>query len=60
MTNLIPQRRWFHPTPGWLVIALLASEGFMLCPYFSVPIFLSVYAKSVANPTICTATTYES
>ncbi len=29
MTNLHPKRRWFVPTPGHLLVALLAVEGFL-------------------------------
>ena len=24
-----PKRRWFYPTPGWLILALLAGEGLL-------------------------------
>ena len=30
MSEPIPQRRWYYPTPDWLVLGLLALEGFVL------------------------------
>ena len=29
MADDLRKRRWFSPTPGWLVLALLAVEGFL-------------------------------
>ena len=29
MANALPKRRWFSPTPGWLVLGLLAVEGLL-------------------------------
>ena len=30
MADVPPKLGWFHPTPGWLVLGLLAVEGLMM------------------------------
>ena len=29
MTDDLPKRRWFRPTPGWLLVGLLVVEGLL-------------------------------
>ena len=49
MTDDLPKRRWFWPTPGWLVVGLLVVEGLLwLSERFQWPTWHKGYAVLIA------------
>ena len=49
MTDPTPKPRWFHPTPGWLIVALLVVEGLLwLSERFQWPTWHKGYAVLIA------------
>lgn len=49
MTDSNPQRRWFWPTPGWLILVLLVVEGLLwLSERLQWPIWHKGYAVLIA------------
>ena len=49
MTTPTPKPRWFHPTPSWLIVALLVVEGLLwLSDRFQWPTWHKGYAVLIA------------
>ena len=49
MTAPTPKPRWFHPTPSWLIVALLTVEGLLfLSDRFHWPTWHKGYAVVTA------------
>ncbi len=49
MTDPTPKPRWFHPTPAWLIAALLAVEGLLfLSERYRWPTWHKGYAVLIA------------